>query len=151
MVRPETVDAILGNLRSFQNKLNILAAHDHDEFVQDFTQVESAKHLLQVSIECCLDLAHHIIADAGLRAPAGYYDSFVVLNQTGIVPNDFMPTLRRMVSFRNRVVHLYWEVDEDTVYDILRNHLGDFDQYVHYILDYVAGQSPASEPSDQAG
>ena len=138
MVKPETVDSILSNLREFQGKLNILTKYDFDEFTQDFTRVESAKHLLQVSIECCLDLAHHIIADAGLRTPADYYDSFVVLNEAGILPDDFMPTLRQMVSFRNRIVHLYWDADESVVYDILHNHLGDFDTFVQYILDYLA-------------
>lgn len=138
MVKPETVDSILNNLRSSQDKLNFLAKYDFEEFAPDFTKVESAKHLLQVSVECCLDLAHHIIADAGMRTPADYYDSFVVLNETGILPDDFMPTLRRMVSFRNRVVHLYWDVDESVVYDILHNHLSDFDTFVRYILDYLS-------------
>jgi uncharacterized protein YutE (UPF0331/DUF86 family) len=138
MVKPETVDSILNNLRSSQDKLNFLAKYDFEEFAPDFTKVESAKHLLQVSVECCLDLAHHIIADAGMRTPADYYDSFVVLNETGILPDEFMPTLRRMVSFRNRVVHLYWDVDESVVYDILHNHLSDFDTFVRYILDYLS-------------
>lgn len=138
MVKPETVDSILSNLRGFQDKLNILAQSDFEEFAQDFTKVESAKHLLQVSVECCLDLTHHIIADAGMRTPADYYDSFVVLNEAGILPDDFMPTLRRMVSLRNRVVHLYWDVDESVVYDVLHNHLSDFDTFVRYILDYLS-------------
>lgn len=138
MVKPETVDSILNNLRSSQDKLNLLAKYDFEEFAQDFTKVESAKHLLQVSVECCLDLAHHIIADAGMRTPADYYDSFVVLNEAGILPDDFMPTLRRMVSFWNRVVHLYWDVDESVVYDILHNHLSDFDTFVRYILDHLS-------------
>lgn len=138
MVKPETVDSILSKLRGFQDKLNILAQSDFGEFAQDFTKVESAKHLLQISVECCLDLAHHIIADAGMRTPADYYDSFVVLNEAGILPDDFMPTLRRMVSFRNRVVHLYWDVDESVVYDILHNHLSDFDMFVQYVLDYLS-------------
>lgn len=138
MVKPETVDSILSKLRGFQDKLNILAQSDFGEFAQDFTKVESAKHLLQISVECCLDLAHHIIADAGMRTPADYYDSFVVLNEAGILPDDFMPTLRRMVSFRNRVVHLYWDVDESVVYDILHNHLSDFDMFVQPVLDYLS-------------
>lgn len=42
-----------------------------------------------------------------------------------------------MVSFRNRVVHLYWDVDDVTVYAILQNNLGDFDTYVGYILGFI--------------
>jgi uncharacterized protein YutE (UPF0331/DUF86 family) len=137
MVDPDTLASILNNLRGYMEKLAILAALSEGAFLEDFTNVESTKHLLQVSIECCLDVAHHIVADEGYRTPADYYDTFVVLNENGILPGAFMPTLRQMVSFRNRVVHLYWDVDDAMVYRILQEKLGDLDEYVGYILDFV--------------
>jgi uncharacterized protein YutE (UPF0331/DUF86 family) len=136
MVDPDTLASILGNLDGYLGKLAILAALPEDAFLQDFTNVESAKHLLQVSIECCLDIAHHIVADEGYRTPADYYDTFVVLHENGVLPEALMPTLRQMVGFRNRVVHLYWDVDDATVYRILQENLGDFETYVGYILDF---------------
>lgn len=141
MVDPETLASIIGNLRGYLEKLHILAALPQSAFLQDFTKVESAKYLLQVSIECCLDIAHHIVADEGYRTPADYYDTFTALHENGILPDAFMPTLRKMVSFRNRVVHLYWDVDEITVYRILQENLGDFDTYVRYILDFTQSQT----------
>ena len=139
MVDPDTLASILGNLNGYLGKLAILAALPEDAFLQDFTNVESAKHLLQVSIECCLDIAHHIVANEGYRTPADYYDTFVVLRENGVLPGVFMPTLRQMVSFRNRVVHLYWEVDDATVYQILQESLSDFETYVRHVLDFTAG------------
>ena len=53
-----------------------------------------------------------------------------------IEPDAFLPTLRQMVSFRNRVVHLYWEVDDLTVYRIVRENLDDFETYIGYVLGY---------------
>jgi uncharacterized protein YutE (UPF0331/DUF86 family) len=137
VVDPDTLASIIGNLRSYLEKLEILSRLAEQTFVQDFTNVESAKHLLQVSVECCLDLGHHIIADEGYRTPNNYYDTFVVMHENGILPSSLMPTLRQMVSFRNRVVHLYWDVDDATVYRILRENLGDFETYVGYILSFV--------------
>jgi uncharacterized protein YutE (UPF0331/DUF86 family) len=137
MVDQETLASILNNLKGYLSKLNILAALPKDDFLKDFTNTESAKHLLQVSIECSLDIAHHIVADEGYRTPSDYYDTFTVLHENGILPASFMPTLRQMVSFRNRVVHLYWDVDNATVYRILQDNLDDFDEYIKYILDYI--------------
>jgi uncharacterized protein YutE (UPF0331/DUF86 family) len=137
MVDLEVLASIIGNLRGYLEKLRILAAIPEEEFLQDFTKVESAKHLLQVSIECCLDIAHHTVADEGYRTPTDYYDTFVVLHEQGILPENFMPTLRKMVSFRNRVVHLYWDVDDATVYHILQVLLKDFEIYISYIMDFV--------------
>ncbi len=145
MVDPDTLASILGNLRGYLEKLAILAALSEEAFLRDFTNVESAKHLLQVSIECCLDIAHHIVADEGYRRPTDYYDTFVVLHENNILPETFMPTLRQMVSFRNRVVHLYWDVDDEVVYRILHENLGDFDTYIGYILDFVQSDTGEEE------
>jgi len=141
VVDPSTLTPILNNLRNSQDKLSILAQYAQEDFLHDFTKVESAKHLLQVSIECCLDIAHHVVADEGFRTPKDSYDACVVLNEQGILPDDFMPALRQMVSFRNRVVHLYWDVDDTTVYDIVQHNLGDFEAFARHILKYLHAPS----------
>lgn len=139
MVKPETVTTILNNLRGYREKLARLAAFSEIEFLHDFTKVESAKHLLQVSIESCLDIAHHIVADGSYRSPQDSYDAFVVLNEEKILPDDFLPILRQMVGFRNRVVHLYWDVDDGAVYEIVQHHLADLDRFASLIAEYLAG------------
>jgi hypothetical protein len=53
MVNPDTLGSILSNLRGYLDKLSILATLPEEAFLQEFTNVESAKRLLQVSIECC--------------------------------------------------------------------------------------------------
>ena len=137
MVKPDKVASILNNLRGYREKLEKLAAFSEGDFLRDFTKVESAKHLLQVSIEACLDIAHHLVADGGYRTPEDSYDAFVVLNEEKILPDDFMPTLREMVSFRNRVVHLYWDVDDEVVYRVVQNNLADIDRFASLIADYL--------------
>jgi uncharacterized protein YutE (UPF0331/DUF86 family) len=42
-----------------------------------------------------------------------------------------------MARFRNRIVHLYWDVDLDLVYDYLTSKLADFDRYLTYIETYL--------------
>ena len=145
MVKPEKVISILNNLRGYREKLEKLAAFSEGEFLHDFTKIESAKHLLQVSIESCLDIAHHIVADGGYRNPEDSYDAFVVLNEEKILPDDFMPTLREMVSFRNRVVHLYWEVGDEVVYSIVQNNLNDFDRFAALIADCLERREKGEE------
>lgn len=139
MVNPITIRMILHNLRDYRQKLSQLAAFTEAEFKQDFTRIESAKHLLQVSIQSCIDIAHHIVADGDYRTPNDSFDAFVVLNEAGIIPDTMMPQLRQMVSFRNRVVHLYWAVDDIAIYEILQNNLGDFDTFARHIVAYIDG------------
>ena len=139
MVRPDKVEGILANLKGNVEKLIRLAALSQEDFLADFTKVESAKHLFQVAVECCLDVSNHIIASERFRSPKNYAESFEILTERGIFPPTFLPTLHRMVQFRNRLVHLYWEIDAEIIYEILQKNLGDFDIFVKHILSYMAG------------
>lgn len=38
-----------------------------------------------------------------------------MLNEEGIFPDDFTMTLQDMAGLRNRLVHLYWEVDDEMI------------------------------------
>ena len=140
MVRPDKVESILLNLKGYVDKLNRLALVTREEFLADYTKVESAKHLFQVSVECCLDISNHIIASERFRAPKSYAESFEILAEQGIIPEPLIPTLRKMVQFRNRLVHLYWEVDAEIIYEILQKNLTDFDIFAKRVVDYIAGQ-----------
>ena len=140
MVRPDKVEGILVNLKGYVQKLRRLAALTQEEFLSDFTKVESAKHLFQVSVECCLDVSNHIIASERFRPPKSYAESFEILAEQGIIPKSFVAILRQMVQFRNRLVHLYWEVDAEIIYEILQKNLGDFDTFAKNVLDHVNSQ-----------
>jgi len=137
MVNPKKLAGILVNLEQYRANLEKLAEHERDDFLTDFTKVGSAKYFLQVAIESCINAAHHIIASEGFRAPQDYYDSFVALNEQEIIPDEFLPTLREMVRFRNRLVHLYWEVDDEVIYSILQTNLDDFRTFAQYVLALI--------------
>lgn len=51
------------------SKLDILKNQSKDDFLEDFRNVESAKHLLQLSIESMMDICDHIIARNRLGVP----------------------------------------------------------------------------------
>ena len=68
---------------------------------------------------------HSKIASEGFRAPKSYVESFEILTKQEILPQSFFPTLRQMAQFRNRLVHLYREVDAEDVFSrkLLFNHI----------------------------
>lgn len=134
MVKPEVIENRIKKLQDYLEKLVELKNINKDEFVSDFRNSNSAKYLLQVSIECCLDISNHIIASEKFRSPDDYADSFRVLNEQKIVPDSLIDRLIEMAKFRNRIVHIYWEVDEDLVYDIIQNYLSDFELFIQSIL-----------------
>lgn len=146
MVNPEKLEKLIRSLRRYTGYLRQLAQEPAEEFVNDPLRIGSAKYYLQVSIECCLDIANHIIASEQFRPPQDYRDSFKVLHEQGIIPDDFTTTLQDMTSFRNRLVHLYSEVEDRQIYRVLTSELGDFDRFLEYVLDFTSSGSQEPLP-----
>ena len=46
-------------------------------------------------------------------------------------------TMAKMVGFRNVAVHDYQELNLNILKSIVKNHLGNFEEYYTVILDYV--------------
>lgn len=109
--------------------LDKISENPIDVFVKDKILVGSAKYYLQVSIEICLDIANHLIAAKRFRTPRDYADAFTVLEENRILEKDFAQKSRQMAKFRNRLVHLYGEVDDAFVYEFIKNDLDDIRQF----------------------
>ncbi len=138
MVNAAKVEGLLRNLATYTGYLRNLAKIERDTFLRDPEKIGAARYYLQVAIEVCIDLGNHLIASERWRAPKDYRDVFSVLQENGVLPVEFVQTLRQMAGVRNLLVHLYWEVDDAQLYADLQNNLDDFDQYAQYILKFVS-------------
>jgi uncharacterized protein YutE (UPF0331/DUF86 family) len=137
MVDRDKVEGLIRHLRQYTGYLRDIAKLDREEFLNDPMAIGSARYYLQVSIESCIDIANHIIATERLRAPKDYKDTFKVLNETGIIPDEFTRTMRAMAGLRNLLVHLYWEVDDKMVYDSLSTELDDFETFIFHVMNFI--------------
>ncbi|MBU0491985.1 MAG: DUF86 domain-containing protein [Chloroflexi bacterium] len=137
MVNLDTIEGIFRNLDTYVANLRALAQLPSAELLNDAARLGGAKYYLHTAVECCVDVANHMIARQNWRAPQSLADSFVVLAEHGVISADFLATARQMVGMRNRLVHLYWDMDAETVYDTLQDHLGDFEHFKAAIYVYL--------------
>ncbi len=101
MVSIETITDKLEQLDEFLDILGGIKRNSIDSFLKDKILIGGAKYYLQVSIECCLDIANHIIAAQGFRAPKDYADSFKVLEEEDLLNDSLGTKLRQMAKFRS--------------------------------------------------
>ena len=52
-----------------------------------------------------------------------------MLIKHAILEPGLRDALRVMARVRNRLVHLYWDVDDERVYELLQEALGDVDRF----------------------
>jgi len=134
LVSSEKIVRKFSSLDEYLEVLQKLAENPVERFVKDKVLIGSMRYYLQVSVETCLDVANHVIASERFRAPKDYSDSFAVLEEEGIIPAELSVRLRQMAKFRNRLVHLYGEIDDRKVHAIVLTDLSDIEQFRKMII-----------------
>ena len=91
---------------------------------------------LQRVVQAVIDLASHVVATEGLGLPDSVSGSFTLLENEGMIGAELAERLRKMVGFRNIVVHHYETIDPVIVEAILEKHLGDLRELSRIVVDH---------------
>lgn len=126
----DKIRKITSEILSSLEQLEDLKRLSKDAFLADPHKISSAKYNFIVAIEGVIDLCNHIVAKNAWRTPEDYADTFKVMAERGAFDVPFTDTLIQMARFRNRLVHIYWEVDNDELYKILQARLDDIRQFL---------------------
>ena len=121
---------LISEFRKSVSRLQKLKETGRQKFLNDPDKIGSAKYHFIVAIESSIDMCNHIISRNGYRVPEDYGDTFKVMGEKGAFDVEFSEQLVKMAKFRNRLVHLYWEVDDARIYKILEENLGDFLKFI---------------------
>ncbi|MBI5199343.1 MAG: DUF86 domain-containing protein [Nitrospirae bacterium] len=127
------IDVIFDNLE----KLKFFSSKTYDEFIADFRNIDASLHILQTSIQALLDIGSYIIASLGLKTPNTNTEIIEVLSEAGHIAKDMAETYIKMSQFRNRIVHLYNQIDKKTLYNILVNELDDIKKFYATLLKII--------------
>lgn len=122
---PDKIKKLTSEILQALERLEDLRNLSEEDFLSDPHKIGSAKYNLIVAIEGMIDLCNHIIAKNNYRAPEDYADTFRVLAERGAFDQEYTDTLIQMARFRNRLVHIYWEVDDNELYRIIQSRLED--------------------------
>lgn len=137
MVDNDKIEMMLRNLREYTGHLKKIAKIDKAAYLIEPMIFGSARYFLMVAIENCIDIGNHIIAAQQLRAPKNYKDIFKVLSEAGIFPEEFSRTMQNLAGLRNLLVHVYWQIDDDMIYESLSKELDDFNKFISYVLAFL--------------
>ncbi len=118
----------LKNLQQFQG-MSI------GEFMSNKLNEHAAIRMLQITIEATLDICAHAIAREGWGLPKNYAEVVEIAAGEGIIPFEMRDTYKKMARFRNRVVHLYDDVNPEEVLDIINCRLDDFGPFLENVIN----------------
>lgn len=111
----EKLRSHLDHLRGDLRRLERIRDEGRSVFLEDEVAQAAETRRLQNAVEAMIDIANHVIAREGLGVPKASADSKEILVREGVLPADYRDTLVATVRFRNRVVHLYDQVDAEDI------------------------------------
>ncbi|MFZ5648494.1 MAG: type VII toxin-antitoxin system HepT family RNase toxin [Bacillota bacterium] len=128
----------LALISRYVGELEELAKLPKADFL-DIRTAASAESFLRRSLEAVFDIGRHILAKSGGANMALEYKGIAQgLADKGIVSGRLKQQLMKMAGYRNRLVHLYHQVSEEELYEIIRNDLKDLKLFVEQVMEYLA-------------
>jgi len=133
----EKVTALSSQLVQACGYLQDLGRMQKDTVLGNPHPIASAKYHLIVGIKAAIDLANHLIAKNRCRAPEDYADTFRIIEEHGLVDAEFLARLQRMARFRNRLIHIYWDIGDETIYTLLQEDIHDIEGFLTEYLRFL--------------
>lgn len=137
MVDRDLIRRKLADLDQYVRQLSEYRNVTVEEYRADWRTQRIVERTFQMSIETCIDVANHVIADRKLRVPGTYAETFDVLAEAGMLDPALRAVMVRMCGFRNLIVHDYARLDPVKVIRVLNEGLPDLERFRIAVLEWV--------------
>jgi len=143
---PVNRELIRSRAADIQSELAFLRAYagiPPKAFSADLEKARAARYSLIVLVEAAAAICTHLCARHG-RAPDSYPGCFELLGTLGIVEAALAARLAAMARLRNLLVHGYGRVDDERLHKIIREDLGDLDDFLKAVSAYIEAEEKPS-------
>lgn len=134
------VYALLEGIREELALLREMAPLSRDTYLKDKRTQRLAERCLQRAAEGAISTGNHFIARMGWRAPQDYADIFRILGQSQVLPWDLADAMMDLARFRNLLVHVYWAIDHQRVFDALPARVEMLEAFARQVAQWLRDQ-----------
>ncbi len=129
MVDQVRVLSKLEELTGYLAELRAVLPEDKEQY-QASAIKRACERLIQLCVECTIDISKKLVIGRRLGIPNDEIDLFEKLKTANVFSEAMLVKLKAMRGLRNVLVHEYTDIDDDRVYEILQHHLDDFEQFI---------------------
>ena len=110
-----------------------------DGFNTDYTVQDAAVLNILRACDLAIDLANHLIRQNKMGIPTSSAESFDLLERKDIIDGKIADKLKKMVGFRNTVVHEYRKLNIEIVKSVITADLDDLILFTDMVMGYADG------------
>jgi uncharacterized protein YutE (UPF0331/DUF86 family) len=96
-----------------------------------------AESYLRRALEAVFDIGRHIIARTAAKGVVEYKEVARALGNNGVISDASAAKLILMAGYSSRLIHLYHEIEDRKLYTIVRDHLGDSENFGREIKEFL--------------
>ncbi|MBW1852228.1 MAG: DUF86 domain-containing protein [Deltaproteobacteria bacterium] len=137
MVNEEVILRKIKRLQEYVNALRQAKDITWEKYRNNIRDRAFVERYVHIAIQSVFDISNHIISYEGWKEPDTYREIFAILASHGVLPEDRVYDFQNMASFRNMLVHHYEKIEDELVFGIFKNKLGDFDLFQKMVLEYI--------------
>ncbi len=129
MLDRERILAKLDDLDGYLEELRQVVPETYARYMESVEKRRACERLLQISIECVIDVCALFVSGLRLGLPAEEDDLIEKLEQAGLISSGMAKVLKTMKGFRNILVHEYGRIDNAIVFTMATRQFQDFGSF----------------------
>lgn len=134
----ETIEARIREVNDAVQMLRNLTAKGFGELTVH--ERLSMRYLLIQLVEAASSICMHILLGAFNEKAEGFPECFARLGGKGVISEDLASRLSSAARLRNLLVHRYWVIVDEKVYESVKSGLRDFEVFVVHVRAFLEGR-----------
>lgn len=135
MVDKNVITSRIEQIERHSYKISPYKTLSYEEFVQDPIAQDVVEYNLFQITNHVIDIIQHIVVDEDYGLPQSSYEAAQILLEKGILEENNLQLLKKMIGFRNVVGHDYISINKQIVYSILTEGMDDIEMILSKITD----------------
>ncbi len=125
MVDKNVITSRIEQIERHSYKISPYKTLSYEEFVQDSIAQDVVEYNIFQITNHVIDIIQHIVVDEDYGLPQSSYEAAQILLEKGILEENNLQLLKKMIGFRNVVGHDYISINKQIVYSILTEAMDD--------------------------
>ncbi|MDJ1173362.1 type VII toxin-antitoxin system HepT family RNase toxin [Roseofilum capinflatum] len=136
-VDPNIVLRKLDFLDDYLNRLEPFCAISFTDYLADSNTQLIVERLLQLSFQVAIDVNRYLLKTLNIPQPEKNFDTFEEMSRCGILTPELAKILAPSGSLRNRLVHMYDEIDPVKIHECIQLALQEYPKYQRQLIQYL--------------
>ena len=137
MIDVDLVRRKMSRLNVYLKQLTPLSKYSFKIYKEDTYLKFSTERLIQLIVDCAVDINNHVVVETDQRPPEDYRSSFLKASEVKLITRDLAEKIKGSAGLRNILVHEYMDVDDQIVFEAIFLVLKNYREYLRQVNKFI--------------